>query len=169
MKQEEEYLAQLIQATQLLAVDYNTQRQTLPDFVHLPDELAIIYGDAILLLDQILQTALITTDQAMLFKEIDSLLYDMEQQKQVWTEEALHDQTEWMTIRHKAKKLLHLLEEPVQTPVLTFLAYLPHTVETETPKTVEAMFDGELFHPTEPITLKANSRVKLTVELVREP
>ncbi|MDM8531680.1 DUF2442 domain-containing protein [Anaerolineales bacterium HSG25] len=36
----------------------------------------------------------------------------------------------------------------------------------ETPKTVEAMFDGKLFHPTEPITLKANSRVRLTVELI---
>jgi hypothetical protein len=67
-----QYLTQLIQATQLLAADYETQHNQLPDFVHLPDELALIYEDAILLLDQIIQAELITLEQAMLFREIDN-------------------------------------------------------------------------------------------------
>ena len=164
MNCEQQYLAQLLQATQLLAADYSTQRSLLPDFVHLPDELALIYGDAILLLDQIIQTELITTHQAVLFREIDGLLDSMEQQKYLWTEDALLSQAEWNTVRHKARNLLDSLGELVQTPNLTFIEYLPGTVEVETPKTIEATFDGKLFYPTEPITLKANSRVRITVE-----
>ena len=33
-------------------------------------------------------------------------------------------------------------------------------------KTVEAVFDGTVFHPTEPITLAPNTRVRMTIEPV---
>ena len=31
-------------------------------------------------------------------------------------------------------------------------------------KTIEALFDGEVFLPAEPITLKPNTRVKITIK-----
>ncbi|NOX63040.1 MAG: antitoxin family protein [Chloroflexi bacterium] len=34
-------------------------------------------------------------------------------------------------------------------------------------KTVEAIFDGKAFLPTEPITLKPNTRVKVTIETLQ--
>ena len=33
-------------------------------------------------------------------------------------------------------------------------------------KTVEALFDGTVFHPTEPIALAPNTRVRMTIETV---
>ena len=33
-------------------------------------------------------------------------------------------------------------------------------------KTIEALFDGTVFHPTEPITLAPNTRVRMTIETV---
>ena len=33
-------------------------------------------------------------------------------------------------------------------------------------KTIEALFDGTVFHPTEPLTLAPNTRVRMTIETV---
>ena len=36
-------------------------------------------------------------------------------------------------------------------------------------KTIEALFDGAVFHPTEPIALAPNTRVRMTIETVLLP
>lgn len=33
-------------------------------------------------------------------------------------------------------------------------------------KMIEALFDGTVFHPTEPIALPPNTRVRMTIEMV---
>ncbi|MGH8064065.1 MAG: antitoxin family protein [Candidatus Entotheonellia bacterium] len=33
-------------------------------------------------------------------------------------------------------------------------------------KTIDALFDGTVFHPTEPVTLAPNTRVRMTIETV---
>jgi hypothetical protein len=48
----DQFWARLVDALQLLAADYETQREAIPNFAHLPDELALIYSESLLCIEQ---------------------------------------------------------------------------------------------------------------------
>lgn len=98
----------LIQSIQLLAADYKTQISSLPKFVHVPDELALLYNDYFLLSNQFLNERLITKQQLKNLKELDKTLDKMSGKKnaKLWTLEALKESQEWKNIRNLASKLL---------------------------------------------------------------
>ncbi len=121
---EEEHLMQLVQAIQLLAADYEAQIKQLPDFVHIPDELALIYSESVLLAEQIARTSLITQDQVAKLRELDLALEDMSREKSLWTLEAVRNSAEWQRIKSMAKDLLALLNQQVHPPDLSWIKYV---------------------------------------------
>lgn len=74
MKKEQQLLERLIQSIQLLATDYETQIGSLPNFVHILDELALIYQHCFLLADQIAEEGWINNHQFAKLKELDNIL-----------------------------------------------------------------------------------------------
>ncbi len=48
----DQFWARLLDALQLLAADYETQREAIPNFAHLPDELALIYSESLWCIEQ---------------------------------------------------------------------------------------------------------------------
>ncbi len=76
-KKEELFFEQLIQSLQLLAAEYDTQVKSLPDFVHVPDELVLIYDDCFRIVDQLIDAGLVNKQQSAKLKELDKILDKM--------------------------------------------------------------------------------------------
>jgi predicted DNA-binding antitoxin AbrB/MazE fold protein len=36
-------------------------------------------------------------------------------------------------------------------------------------QTIEAIYDGKVLHPNDPLALKPNTRVRLTIEVIQHP
>ena len=125
MKEEQQLFERLIQSIQLLAADYKTQISSLPKFVHIPDELALIYHDCFLLADQIAEEGWIDNRQLAKLKELDDVLECMsEKDDQLWTTYALRNSSEWENIRLLAGELLELFNVKKQRPDLTWIQYV---------------------------------------------
>jgi len=126
MTNENLYFERLIQAVQLLASNYETQVSSFPDFVHVPDEVALIYSDCFLLADQIAECGLLNKPQLIKLRELDNALRKMSSKgnEEVWTCEALKTSPEWQNIRSLASDVLSILERSKQQPDLSWLVYV---------------------------------------------
>jgi len=129
MKTEEKFLYMMIQALRLLAADFENQIKALPDYVCIPDEVALTFGDAFLLLDQIREANLVSEQQSAAIEEIDDYL-DVIQSKtdtdNPWTLEAMKTSCDWQHLRVLARKALVLLgESPDAKPDLGYITYVP--------------------------------------------
>ena len=122
----------LTQALQLLATDYETQIKLFPDFVHIPDELALTYHDCFLLADQIKSAGLIRGHHVVKLEELDGTLEQMGEKEHLWTLEALKDSSEWHDIRMMASVLLALLGKEKQSPTLNWITYIRGDASTKT-------------------------------------
>jgi len=145
----------LYQALQLLASAYTEQTRALPDYICLADELALLYSDALLLPHDLNPT------QTAKLHELDAQLEAMSQQIELWHDESLQNGAEWQAVRHLANEALQLLGLAKATPQLETVSFIPHS-----PTIIEAIFDGENFHPIQPFKLKPQSRVRLAVEVI---
>ena len=125
-REEKEHLERLIQAIQLLAADYETQIGILPDFVHIPDELALTYGDCFLFADDIAEAGLIEEEVLVRLKELDDTFEHLSRKgnEAFWTLSRLRDSDEWQCIRSMASKLLVVLGRQKQHPDLYWISYI---------------------------------------------
>lgn len=122
---EQHYLDLLIQSLQLLAADYQTQLRIFPSFVHVPDELALTFDDAFLLVEQTQRVELLNEQQAGSLHQLDELLSAMsDESESLWTLDALQHSPEWQHIRCLAKALLAAFGIPQQAPTLAGLTYI---------------------------------------------
>lgn len=110
-----------------MAADFEIQVSVLPSFVHIPDEVAMTFGDdAFLLADQVLRAGRITQEQYDKLKEIDEALSQMSGQEhgELWTLDALRSRPEWQKIRLTALAALDLLRYPMKKATLDWFTFV---------------------------------------------
>ncbi len=98
----------LVSSVQLLAADYEEQVATLPDFVHVPDELALNFDDVWVLVPQIRAAGLLDESAAAQLEELHQSLGGLAD----WTLDALRNDPRWATIREQARAALAAMHEP---------------------------------------------------------
>ncbi|MFA5947630.1 MAG: hypothetical protein WC806_01490 [Candidatus Gracilibacteria bacterium] len=114
MSKEKLYLKILIDALKNLASDYNDQIKAFPDFVCIPDELALNYYDAFLLSNQVLEAKLINKDQYKKIKKLDDYFDKLSGKKHIefWKLDALKTDSRWEKARIMAKEILSSIKLP---------------------------------------------------------
>ncbi len=115
----------LIEVLRLLAAPYEVQRAALPDFVHLPDEIANNLDNVLPFMDQLADAGLLNPEQVAEIQKIDSIFARKSDGDvpSFWTLDAMRDSDEWAAIRTLARKVLHALHQPMRAPNLSWLQY----------------------------------------------
>ena len=110
---------QLVKAAQLLAVGPEGYAVALPDFVHVPDELRLVWDDSFVLALQVQEAGLISGDTFRLAASVDEAIksapvvddYDAAMQ-------AVAKSPEWEVVRDRARMLAVALGVEVRPPDL---------------------------------------------------
>jgi len=127
MKDDDRYYAKLIDVLRHLASDYETQVAVLPDFVVVADELAENFDLVFIqLADKIERAGLISHNTWLRLKALDDHFGRMSDQedKRIWTLDALRDDPEWADIRAEAKSILRQMGEKEGRPDLSWNVYI---------------------------------------------
>lgn len=125
MKNDKIYLNMIIESLQLLAADSDTQIQSLPKYVHIPDEIALIFSDTFQLIYQNKNSLLLNDFQFQKLCEIDNFLNNMsEENHKIWTLEALNENDKWEKLRKMALEILKSLNIKKQNPNLYWIRYI---------------------------------------------
>lgn len=124
MTTRKEFFRRLIEALRLLSASYDVQKSSLPDFVHVPDELALIFDDCFLLIQQFIETEKINDDQITKLRAIDQTLHHMTKSRGVWTLEGLETMPEWQEVRYLARLALDSFSKTYKSPDLYWLQYV---------------------------------------------
>ena len=100
---------QLMQSLQLVAADADVQIAALPEFVSIPDEIALIFDHCYQFADQLLAAHLLTPAQQKNLNEIDALFSNMTDaldKKELWSIKGLMRDSRWATVRSQARATL---------------------------------------------------------------
>jgi len=116
-------LNMLIESLNLLAGDYETQINALPDFVHVPDELALIFSDCCLFTEELYSSGMLSELQRDKLLEIDNLLDHMSNVKNLWNFDSLKQSSNWDKVRNLAHDMLKLLDKEKKRPDLYWIKY----------------------------------------------
>src|ERR1700680_1498632 len=119
-------LEMLVNATRLLASDADGQERAFPDFVQVPDELALNFDDAFRLRDQLEASGHLTRQQVEALERVDRLLEEMTNRHEhsLWTLEALRASPDWQALRVEARSALGALGVgmgPASTEGITYI------------------------------------------------
>lgn len=114
----------LVQYLKLIALPAEKQIQVLPDFVLVPDEIALGFDDIYLMIPQIKQNAMISVRGLELLRELDQLFEKMSGKPLFWSLEYFEYGELWKKIRQLACSILDELKEPVDIPDLGFTQWI---------------------------------------------
>jgi len=119
-------IERLIIALRALAAEADVQLRRFPDFVSRPDELALDFADALLLVRSCQQIEL-APEQSRALATVESLLDRLSGSAtaELWTEAALRERPEWDQLRDAAATALRALGYPVEPPPPTDSVYVP--------------------------------------------
>jgi hypothetical protein len=124
----DQFWARLVDALQLLAADYETQREAIPNFAHLPDELALIYSESLLCIeqhtDELVDSGFLSGSALQKLRELDDTLARMSGKPGLWTIDALTHSSEWQQVRERAREILRQLGVPLSPPKLDWISYI---------------------------------------------
>jgi predicted RecB family nuclease len=109
----------LVDALRLVAAAPETQIAMLPDFVCVTDEVATTFGDAYLLIPQLRQAALVSSDAAEAIKRLDDFLGSMPADESLAETESRNTHDAWAEARVLAADALRLLDEEERPPDLS--------------------------------------------------
>ena len=121
------FLEAVVDALRLAASPPAEQIEALPDFVHVPDEVALLYDDAFGLVPQIREAELIDDDQVQVLAELDRLFEEMSaaaDRDQLWTTEAMSGDVRWERSRQLAARALRELGRPASSPRLEGIKWI---------------------------------------------
>ena len=124
MSDTDRFFHQLVESLQLLSADYSTQVDAIPKFVVIPDEIALIYHECVLLLDQISEAGFLKEEDVRQLVEIDDKFNEMNTEADFWSLESLQHHPEWNKIRMVAKKILRSLGVPKAKPDLDWITFV---------------------------------------------
>lgn len=122
MKEKELYY-NLIQSLRLVASPSETQISSLPEFVHVPDEIALTYNNAYLIAPRLLNEKMISLKAYEMLKFLDVLFEKMSDDKSLWTNEKLERSELWGKARIMACTILDEMKEPYVAPDLDFIRW----------------------------------------------
>ncbi|WP_149400619.1 hypothetical protein [Dictyobacter arantiisoli] len=114
----------LIQTLQLLAASYVEQVQAFPTFVHIPDEVALVFSDTWLFSQKLIMDGFITHQQKVEIERLDNLLNEMSDNIQLWNLFSLETSDEWGKVRYLASNILTSLHKEKEQPNLFWLKYI---------------------------------------------
>jgi hypothetical protein len=117
-------MSELIESLRLLAADYEIQVNALPKAVHVPDELALTFGDSFSLVEQNRECVPLNSEQWNQLQEISQILEQMAQRKELWTLQSVKSDLEWEEMRVRARKLLGSMDQAIMPPDLAHLQYI---------------------------------------------
>ncbi len=133
MKSENDFhMSMLIQSLQLLAAKYEEQMNAQPEFVDVPDEIALTFSEVYLLVENLDKEDLLTTSQKTALTQIDSVLEQMSKKEDMWTLNSLKTSSQWEDVRLLASNTLKAFNTLKQPPHLFWLQYVP---DQKTPTT----------------------------------
>lgn len=115
----------LLQALKLVASSSNVQISVFPNFVNIPDEIALIYNDAYLMLPQLQNQNLISEEALEILRKIDELFEEMSKDFSLWTLDKLENNKNWKLSRELAHSALKALHESYDNPNLNFIQWIP--------------------------------------------
>jgi hypothetical protein len=113
---------QLVQVVQLIALDCQTQIQSFPEFVHVPDEIALVLADACLLIDSQVSLTSQETDFIAKAKQLDTYFANLSKDK--FTVEALCTSPDWDKAREFAQAMIASLGLERKKPDLSWLKFM---------------------------------------------
>jgi hypothetical protein len=122
------YLEMLIDTIKLLAMGYEEQQRSLPDFVCLPDELVLSFSDAYSLLDQITNAGLVSEKQQVAVHKIEKQFVSMDMKnngkENPWSDNAVRYSDDWNSIRTLAREALLEFGITEFKPNLSWITYI---------------------------------------------
>ena len=122
------FLEIMLQAILLLALEYEDQASSFPEFVCLPDEVVLTFDEAYRLFDQVIDANLVTEAQIAAIKTIDCFIQGMDSKKDaenIWTLEAMKTSPDWQRLRILARNTLPLFNVTETKPNLDWLTFIP--------------------------------------------
>lgn len=125
------FFRQLVEALQLLSADYSTQVNALPKFVVVPDEIALIFHECVLLLDQISEGSSLKEEEVRQLLEIDDKLNKLSTEADFWRLESLRYHPEWDKIRMIAKDILRSIGVAQAKPDLDWITFVGEDASSE--------------------------------------
>ena len=132
------YLSKIVESIQLLAADFDTQVKSLPDSVHVPDEVLLEYGDSFLLAKQVRAAGLIDEFQYARMQDlsdaVDSVVVPENYSEALG---AMKSHPSWQMLRSQAADVLQSLGIEKRPPDLSHITYVKiersHTEDQKTP------------------------------------
>jgi hypothetical protein len=116
-------IRKIIEATKLISSDYNIQVSVLPSFVHIPDEIALIFDEVINGSKFLFNMGLINEIQYCKLKILDERLNALS--AEAWSLDSLKNSEEWNMIRNTAKEVLQSFNESIEAePELFWIKYV---------------------------------------------
>ncbi len=119
----EQKLQTVIESLRLVAAPASVQLSVLPDFVSPTDEIATTFGDAYLLVPQLLRAGLINSKAAECISRLDEWFANMPMDGSIADPETLKNHAFWETARKLAAATLEALVEEVRDPNLSHISW----------------------------------------------
>lgn len=114
----------LIQVLNILAASFKDQIKVFPDFVVIPDEIALLFDDIYLSIDSLKKDGFVSAELALILEKIDYCLDSMSGNKSKWDLQSLKNDSEWEEIRNLAKSSLNILNIHADKPVIDFVKWI---------------------------------------------
>jgi hypothetical protein len=123
----------MLEIVKLLALDSESQRQALPPFVDLPDELVCLFGDQYdLLTSEDLAAVGSRAQQAL--ATLGGALSSISGNASLFSLEALDSAGEWEAVRRVARDLLNELSLKPESPRIDWVTYVPSVADRQAAK-----------------------------------
>lgn len=115
-------LIKLIEAAKLVASDFSIQISILPAYVHVPDEIALIFQDAYYCVKKLVEHGVLNEYQQTALGALNICLDRINS----WTIISLKEGDEWNYVRGLAKDVLKSFNETnTEMPNLFWIDYVP--------------------------------------------
>lgn len=120
----EQQLTSIIESVKLVAAPHEIQIAALPKFVLVTDEIALTFGDAYLLVPQLVTSGLIDPIAARALKDLDDWFDQMPQDGSVVDTKSLESHEFWKTARRLAATALNALGHQISPPNLSHVKWV---------------------------------------------
>lgn len=113
-----------LQSLRLVGSSSKVQISKFPNFVNVPDEIALVYNDAYLLIPQLLDQNLISIEALNILKKLNELFDKMSKDYSLWALDKLENDENWKLSRELAHSALEALGESYDNPDLNFIQWV---------------------------------------------
>jgi len=110
----------LVKSLRLVASPFDIQIKSMPDFVVIPDEIALTFYDSYLLTNRLKEENLISARSFDLLSELNTLFDEMSNNQMLWDINSLRNNENWNRCRNMALQILDELDENYDTPNLDY-------------------------------------------------